>query len=560
MSSLRERFEAKVDRSGEHHRWTGSKRRDGAGQLKVNGRTVTAQRVAWELANGPVPDGVEIQACLDDKACVRIEHLSSLGTSIEAGRTRAAPGAGSMTQIRPGVWKVTVTIGHYDNGSIRREYTTIRADNETDAARQKAAFVAELQEGTSPERKEERDVTVDEAVEEYLEDHLRAEMGREERTIRGYRQVHNQWFSPEIGSRRLRDVDLSSIRAILGKMQRAGLSHSRLNNAISLYKPLFRWAVEKRYTRRSPIPERFQLPKSRYVSRQRTPPEVEQVCRQLAAAVKLTPEVASVLTLSATTGMRRGELVVRRRDQFRPARRELVVDSAADVKGIKATKTNTERTVVIDQGTVDMLLRHIEQIDERAASCGVDIAPTAYIFSLEPDCSTPMSADYLTKRVAVLKDHLGIPDKHPETIALEDEALALFRTEPTTRPAGRRGPKPKGGMSYQEIGRRLNRSSRWAALAVASAQRREAALLEHGEVEFFDGSILGLRKFTSSELLDAKFNVSAVAQRQGHGPQVLTKHYAKGRRSADQRAADHLGRLVHQQPRPVHPPEIGPSL
>jgi hypothetical protein len=83
-------------------------------------------------------------------------------------------------------------------------------------------------------------------------------------------------------------------------------------------------------------------------------------------------------------------------------------------------------------------------------------------------------------------------------------------------------------------------------MAVAAAQRREVAAAD-GDGEVFDGSILALRKFTSSELLDAGFNISAVAQRQGHGPQVLTKHYAKGRRSADRKAAEHLGRLVHGQ-------------
>jgi hypothetical protein len=64
----------------------------------------------------------------------------------------------------------------------------------------------------------------------------------------------------------------------------------------------------------------------------------------------------------------------------------------------------------------------------------------------------------------------------------------------------------------------------------------------------FDGSILALRKFTSSELLDAGFNISMVATRQGHGPQVLMKHYAKARQSAGRRSAEHLGRAVHGPP------------
>ena len=83
---------------------------------------------------------------------------------------------------------------------------------------------------------------------------------------------------------------------------------------------------------------------------------------------------------------------------------------------------------------------------------------------------------------------------------------------------------------------------------IASAERREAAERQGLSLNF-DGSILALRRFTSSELLDAGFNISMVAQRQGHGPQVLAKHYARSRRSADRRAAEHLGRLVHQPTR-----------
>lgn len=99
-------------------------------------------------------------------------------------------------------------------------------------------------------------------------------------------------------------------------------------------------------------------------------------------------------------------------------------------------------------------------------------------------------------------------------------------------------------MTYEAIGVELARSPKWAALAVASAERREVALADQPTIAF-DGSILALRKFTSSELLDAGFNISAVAQRQGHGPQVLMKHYAKSRRSSDRKAAEHLGRVIH---------------
>src|SRR5438105_4701489 len=104
MSTLAERFEAKVNRSGEHHRWTGSKKNDGTGKLKVAGATMTAPRVAWELAHGALPPGMKVRGCPDEPACVRIEHLS------------LRPGNGSKRAR----WQLAVSVGRYANGLQRR--------------------------------------------------------------------------------------------------------------------------------------------------------------------------------------------------------------------------------------------------------------------------------------------------------------------------------------------------------------------------------------------------------------------------------------------------------
>lgn len=73
MARLADRSEANVDRSGDHDVWTGSKKADGTGKRKVDRRTVTAPRVAWELANGPLPAGAEVQSCPDLRACVGLD-------------------------------------------------------------------------------------------------------------------------------------------------------------------------------------------------------------------------------------------------------------------------------------------------------------------------------------------------------------------------------------------------------------------------------------------------------------------------------------------------------
>ncbi len=292
----------------------------------------------------------------------------------------------------------------------------------------------------------------------------------------------------------------------------------------------------------------FELPTSTHVAHEHAPPEVDQLCRYLRTAVEVVPDVAPVLTLGAVTGMRRGELVSD--PPFAacsPTQGKLTVDSASDGRRVKTTKTRTERDVAVDAETMAMLQRHCERMDERAAAVRrrggrrrVRVQPRARLLVADAGRLPHQASRRCSRSISASRT------RRPETIALEDEALRLFRQPPAHRPQGKTGRRLKGGMSYEEIGRRLGRSTKWAFDAVASAQRREAAA-DRGEVDVFDGSIVALRKFTSSELLDAGFNISMVAQRQGHGPQVLVKHYAKVRPSADRKAADHLGQVVHGQ-------------
>ena len=72
MVALAERFYAKVDQSGEHHVWTGSRTAQGFGQVRVEGRLHTATQVAWQLVHGPIPEGGKVTGCPAEPACVRI--------------------------------------------------------------------------------------------------------------------------------------------------------------------------------------------------------------------------------------------------------------------------------------------------------------------------------------------------------------------------------------------------------------------------------------------------------------------------------------------------------
>src|SRR5690349_955039 len=71
--------------------WTGSRNDHGYGQLRVNGRLVKAHRFAWELANGPIPQGSDVMHGCDNPPCCNPEHLS-LGGASENGQDMAQKG------------------------------------------------------------------------------------------------------------------------------------------------------------------------------------------------------------------------------------------------------------------------------------------------------------------------------------------------------------------------------------------------------------------------------------------------------------------------------------
>jgi hypothetical protein len=71
--------------------WQGAKHRQGYGMLRVGVRSVLAHRVAWEEANGPIPDGLHVCHRCDNPACVNVDHLF-LGTHLDNMRDRQAKG------------------------------------------------------------------------------------------------------------------------------------------------------------------------------------------------------------------------------------------------------------------------------------------------------------------------------------------------------------------------------------------------------------------------------------------------------------------------------------
>lgn len=71
--------------------WTGARNPQGYGEMR-NGSAhpVPAYRVAWELVNGPIPAGMQIDHRCWNPACVEVAHLR-LATSAENGSNLNGP-------------------------------------------------------------------------------------------------------------------------------------------------------------------------------------------------------------------------------------------------------------------------------------------------------------------------------------------------------------------------------------------------------------------------------------------------------------------------------------
>jgi hypothetical protein len=127
-----ERFWKKVIKSDGCWNWIGCRKKQGYGNIRVDGKTVMAHRVSWEMVNGSIPDGLCVLHKCDNPSCVNPDHLF-LGTKmdnhcdmVDKGRRASFVGASNgrakLTQEQVSVVKELYSTGRLTQREIGKLY------------------------------------------------------------------------------------------------------------------------------------------------------------------------------------------------------------------------------------------------------------------------------------------------------------------------------------------------------------------------------------------------------------------------------------------------------
>lgn len=130
------RFWKKVDKSGDCWLWIAGKDAYGYGQFSIGFKKVKPHRLSYEMAKGPIPEGMVIDHRCHNRVCVNPAHLRAItqkqNTENRSEATSGAAGFRGVT-LRPS-GRFVVQVKHNQQRHYGGTFNTI--EEAAEAARQ----------------------------------------------------------------------------------------------------------------------------------------------------------------------------------------------------------------------------------------------------------------------------------------------------------------------------------------------------------------------------------------------------------------------------------------
>jgi integrase len=305
---------------------------------------------------------------------------------------RTAPG---MRERSPNVWELIVEAGRDPLTGRRRQVSRTLRGNLSEAKKARAALLTEVTKGHHTGTR----ATLDDLFSEWIIELKRK--GRSPNTIRGYELVYRRSIQPTLGKVQVTKVTTKALTDLYGAHQDRGLSPRSVYQIHACLSSMFTQACRWGWRESSPAQwaEPPAIPNS--TPTVPTPEEVRKLIDEAERGKR--PEMARLILVAATTGLRRAELCGLRRDRDVDLEGGLLRVSSSVVKipgeelAEIPTKNRRERVLALDPMTAGVLRTQLDLVASRAAAAGVELVEDPYVFTDASDGSEPWKPDNVSQ-------------------------------------------------------------------------------------------------------------------------------------------------------------------
>jgi integrase len=306
-------------------------------------------------------------------------------------------------------WELRAYVGADPTTGRAKYLTRTFRGGKREADEALARFVTEVSGGGHAAK----DTTLSELIRRWL-DLVREDLSPS--TVRGYERIIRCYIEPDIGRVSLAKLRTDQLDHFYSKLRDEGgqnggpLSPATVRQAHAVIRRALNQAMRWGWIAANPA-SLARPPRVR--TQTLNPPEPAEVLRLIAEAERADPDLACFLLLAATTGARRGELCALRWSDLDEETGALTIArSIVETQGStlieKDTKTHSSRRIALDSGSTAALTAQRSRCQRRAGTCGVRLAESAHIFSVDPAGERPLVPNEVTKRFIRIRRSVGL--------------------------------------------------------------------------------------------------------------------------------------------------------